>query len=122
MVDKVRINVGVRVSIHERRFFPRRVASGCIPQIYDLPMAESSNRRRTSSLSPIEATHPQSGRTASERSKGWKRRTAKACDACRKRKIKCDGVRPKCSRCSLNGFNCIYADFEKEEPARRSRG
>jgi hypothetical protein len=36
-----------------------------------------------------------------------KRRTTRACNICRARKVKCDGNVP-CSRCSDNHINCIY--------------
>ncbi|KEQ68599.1 hypothetical protein M436DRAFT_58083, partial [Aureobasidium namibiae CBS 147.97] len=32
-----------------------------------------------------------------------------ACDACRKRKTKCDGTRPTCQPCSIRDVVCVYA-------------
>jgi hypothetical protein len=40
-------------------------------------------------------------------------RTKHACEACRKRRIKCDGVRPVCSGCSVAGTECLYADHKR---------
>lgn len=37
-----------------------------------------------------------------------RRRVAVACDACRTRKSRCDGVRPQCSLCRDLGFECVY--------------
>ncbi|EYE90663.1 putative C6 transcription factor [Aspergillus ruber CBS 135680] len=37
-----------------------------------------------------------------------RRRVALACDACRTRKSKCDGSRPKCGMCKDLGFDCAY--------------
>lgn len=37
-----------------------------------------------------------------------RRRVAVACDACRTRKSRCDGSRPRCELCSDLGFECIY--------------
>ncbi|KAJ5653397.1 hypothetical protein N7490_000400 [Penicillium lividum] len=37
-----------------------------------------------------------------------RRRVAVACDACRTRKSRCDGIRPRCSLCTDLGFECIY--------------
>ncbi|KAH7117434.1 c6 zinc finger domain-containing protein [Dactylonectria macrodidyma] len=37
-----------------------------------------------------------------------RRRTALACDACRTRKSRCNGARPKCALCRRMGFECIY--------------
>lgn len=37
-------------------------------------------------------------------------RIANACQACRGRKVKCDGVRPECSRCLERRKECVYKD------------
>ncbi|KAK7423528.1 hypothetical protein QQX98_000986 [Neonectria punicea] len=43
-------------------------------------------------------------------------RTAHACEICRKRKRKCDGVRPSCSWCNANSKECHYIE---EKPRKR---
>ncbi|KAJ4229180.1 hypothetical protein NW759_003902 [Fusarium solani] len=42
-----------------------------------------------------------------------RRRFAKACDACRRKKLRCDGQRPICTRCQRLGNSCRYADVDK---------
>ncbi|KAL2817023.1 fungal-specific transcription factor domain-containing protein [Aspergillus cavernicola] len=37
-----------------------------------------------------------------------RRRVALACDACRTRKSRCDGHRPKCGMCEDLGYDCVY--------------
>ncbi|GAO14706.1 uncharacterized protein UV8b_04607 [Ustilaginoidea virens] len=37
-------------------------------------------------------------------------RVAQACDRCRSKKIRCDGVRPTCSQCATVGFECRTSD------------
>ncbi len=37
-------------------------------------------------------------------------RIAQACDRCRSKKIKCDGVRPTCTQCANVGFECRTSD------------
>ena len=37
-------------------------------------------------------------------------RIAQACDRCRSKKIRCDGVRPCCSQCGNVGFECKTSD------------
>ncbi|APA16174.1 hypothetical protein SS1G_10339 [Sclerotinia sclerotiorum 1980 UF-70] len=37
-------------------------------------------------------------------------RIAQACDRCRSKKIRCDGIRPCCSQCSGVGFECKTSD------------
>ena len=43
-----------------------------------------------------------------------RRRIAKACDACRKKKIKCDGQQPKCGHCQNYKTECIFTHVEKK--------
>ncbi|KAK9456511.1 hypothetical protein V1511DRAFT_494507 [Dipodascopsis uninucleata] len=40
-------------------------------------------------------------------------RTRKACQICRRRKVKCDGVSPSCGQCSVRGALCYYKDDDK---------
>ncbi|KAF3481260.1 uncharacterized protein GIQ15_04019 [Arthroderma uncinatum] len=42
-----------------------------------------------------------------------------ACEPCRKRKSKCDGVHPICSRCKNQGVDCMYADGKRERLKRQ---
>ncbi|RAQ46927.1 C6 transcription factor [Aspergillus flavus] len=37
-----------------------------------------------------------------------RRRVALACDICRTRKSRCDGIRPQCGMCKDLGFECVY--------------
>ncbi|KAI1260966.1 fungal-specific transcription factor domain-containing protein [Xylariaceae sp. FL1019] len=37
-------------------------------------------------------------------------RIAQACDRCRSKKIRCDGIRPTCTQCSSVGFECKTSD------------
>lgn len=37
-----------------------------------------------------------------------------ACIVCRKKKVKCDGIQPTCSRCNSMGFSCEYSDPPKK--------
>ena len=41
---------------------------------------------------------------------GSQSRVAQACDRCRSKKIRCDGVRPCCSQCANVGFECKTSD------------
>ncbi|EQL34727.1 hypothetical protein, variant [Blastomyces dermatitidis ATCC 26199] len=40
---------------------------------------------------------------------GLTRKSAFSCEACRKRKVKCNGANPSCSRCAARGETCIYS-------------
>ncbi|KAJ5655508.1 hypothetical protein N7507_007458 [Penicillium longicatenatum] len=46
--------------------------------------------------------------STSEAQASKRRRVAVACDACRTRKSRCDGLRPRCSLCADLGFECMY--------------
>jgi hypothetical protein len=37
-----------------------------------------------------------------------------ACTICRKKKVKCDGIQPTCSRCQSIGVCCQYSDPPKK--------
>ncbi|KDR78303.1 hypothetical protein GALMADRAFT_138410 [Galerina marginata CBS 339.88] len=36
------------------------------------------------------------------------KRTPMACQFCRGRKLKCDGIRPSCANCHRRGYPCSY--------------
>jgi len=43
-----------------------------------------------------------------------RRRIARACDMCRKKKIKCDGKLPACSHCTNYKTECVFTQVEKK--------
>jgi len=42
-----------------------------------------------------------------------------ACVLCRKRKLRCDGARPKCGTCSRLKHDCGYDEFRKKSGPKR---
>ena len=42
-----------------------------------------------------------------------------ACAICRKRKLKCDGGRPKCATCARLGHNCAYDEIRRKSGPKR---
>ena len=42
-----------------------------------------------------------------------------ACTICRKRKLKCDGGRPKCATCARLGHNCAYDEVRRKSGPKR---
>lgn len=42
-----------------------------------------------------------------------RRRSARACEPCRQRKIKCDGIRPACGQCVYHNNRCTYEDVKR---------
>ncbi|KAF2403551.1 hypothetical protein EJ06DRAFT_282690 [Trichodelitschia bisporula] len=51
---------------------------------------------------------------ASEHAEAKRRRIARACDMCRKKKIKCDGKMPACTHCQNYKTECIFTQVEKK--------
>ncbi|KAJ5121072.1 uncharacterized protein N7515_009033 [Penicillium bovifimosum] len=50
-----------------------------------------------------------------------RRRSARACEPCRQRKIKCDGMRPQCGQCVYNNQTCSYEDVKRVRDQKRLR-
>ncbi|CAG8217780.1 unnamed protein product [Penicillium olsonii] len=48
-----------------------------------------------------------------------RRRSARACEPCRQRKIKCDGLRPSCSQCIYHHQQCVYEDVKRVRDQKR---
>ena len=42
-----------------------------------------------------------------------------ACVICRKRKLKCDGNKPKCATCARLGHNCAYDEVRRKSGPKR---
>lgn len=42
-----------------------------------------------------------------------RRRSTRACEPCRQRKVKCDGIRPVCRLCAENHITCQYLDVKR---------
>ncbi|KAL4779781.1 hypothetical protein BJX76DRAFT_351496 [Aspergillus varians] len=59
---------------------------------------------------------PKSAGRSDEETRQLSKRTARACDACYKRKIKCDAAVPKCNWCSHHDTPCTF-----ERKVRRAR-
>lgn len=45
-------------------------------------------------------------------------KNGRACDACRRRKVKCDKRRPECQQCSHLNLKCIYSEPEGRQASR----
>ncbi|EWC44067.1 hypothetical protein DRE_01419 [Drechslerella stenobrocha 248] len=54
------------------------------------------------------------GRNGSDAGDSKRRRIARACDQCRKKKIKCDGKTPACSHCQNYHTECVFTLVEKK--------
>jgi hypothetical protein len=43
-----------------------------------------------------------------------RKRVSRACDRCRVKKDKCDGLQPRCSPCTTNNVECSYDPISKK--------
>ncbi|KAJ5233113.1 hypothetical protein N7468_006069 [Penicillium chermesinum] len=59
--------------------------------------------------------------SAARRKRTGRKYTSRACEECRRRRAKCDGVRPSCARCLDRGVRCQYSTAEDgRQPAPKS--
>lgn len=95
------------------------------PEASDAP--ETDSRLLLRPLLPAVARPPKkrpatpSTRDASDEPVAARRRQqiSIACDACRTRKCKCDGVKPKCGRCRKRNLDCVFQEPTKDALRRR---
>ncbi|KAL4742987.1 fungal-specific transcription factor domain-containing protein [Aspergillus similis] len=52
-------------------------------------------------------------RATAARTAFQRRRSARACEPCRQRKVKCDAARPVCQKCREHGLDCSYIDIKR---------
>jgi hypothetical protein len=52
-------------------------------------------------------------RATSAKTSSQRRRSARACEPCRQRKVKCDGGRPECRKCREHALSCSYIDIKR---------
>ncbi|KAI9149270.1 N-terminal binuclear Zn cluster-containing protein [Paramyrothecium foliicola] len=57
---------------------------------------------------------PDSAMLLDDSNEAKKRRIARACDMCRKKKIKCDGKLPACTHCTNSKTDCVFTQVEKK--------
>ncbi|KAJ6015853.1 hypothetical protein N7540_010444 [Penicillium herquei] len=48
-----------------------------------------------------------------------RKRSARACEPCRHRKIKCDGIKPTCGQCAYHKSHCNYEDIKRIRDAKQ---
>ncbi|KAJ7047591.1 fungal-specific transcription factor domain-containing protein [Mycena alexandri] len=65
-----------------------------------MPMANESKKKRLDD--------DQDGADAQKPLQLQRRRVWRACESCRRKKIKCDGQEPTCSQCSASGSQCTW--------------
>lgn len=81
------------------------------------PMSETQNpnKRRRSSKgrdeSPTKRAEEENGQPPKSK--------RIACIICRKRKLKCDGLKPSCATCTRLGHNCAYDEVRRKSGPKR---
>ena len=67
---------------------------------------------------PRNSDSPQEATGASEENGAPKTKRI-ACVICRRRKLKCDGVKPKCATCARLGHDCQYDEVRRKSGPKR---
>ncbi|KAI3147192.1 transcriptional regulator family: Fungal Specific TF [Penicillium roqueforti] len=94
-----------------------------LPQPYPTPIPFSPIQYPAQAFSQHMSTPSASGSTApkvaiprltgSDTFIHGRRRAARACQPCRQRKIKCDGIRPSCGQCAYHNYGCNYEEVKR---------
>lgn len=58
-------------------------------------------------------------KTEDRRKQARRERVQRACDHCRRSHVKCDAIKPVCSRCSKNNKACLYTLPESESKSQK---
>ncbi|KDE04053.1 hypothetical protein MVLG_05492 [Microbotryum lychnidis-dioicae p1A1 Lamole] len=86
------------------------------------PTASSASSTHTSSSSaPVALGTQATGSGGGRRDEIKPLPRGAACTACRKKKLRCDGSRPKCQTCVRLGHDCVYGDPVHEKLQERTR-
>ncbi|EER23328.1 hypothetical protein D8B26_001423 [Coccidioides posadasii str. Silveira] len=86
--------------------------TGQPPQIFGAPNTDTSPIPPTQSAAAFSEDQMMGG--VEDNNDAKRRRIARACDMCRKKKIKCDGKMPKCSHCINYKTECVFTQVEKK--------
>lgn len=60
-------------------------------------------------------------RATAAKAAAQRRRSARACEPCRSRKVKCDAERPACRKCREHGMDCHYVDIKRIRDQKQLR-
>ncbi|KAF9886445.1 hypothetical protein FE257_011477 [Aspergillus nanangensis] len=95
------------------------LSPGSMPPVgfspYTLPQVHEANRSSSSRSSYDVNAAPKVAipRATSISHHSQRRRSARACEPCRQRKIKCDGNKPACRQCVEQNVHCSYVDVKR---------
>lgn len=100
------------------------IGSGSVPQNpYPTPLPLPTIQAQPFShiAQPVPASTPKVAipRLAGSDFTPGRRRSARACEPCRQRKIKCDGIRPSCGQCAYQNHSCSYEDVKRVRDQKR---
>ncbi|KAF7594375.1 hypothetical protein BBP40_009356 [Aspergillus hancockii] len=103
------------VPVSPGSFPPMSFNPYAIPPYPEKPVFPNHQSSTSSSSREIPPTIPKVAipRSTSVSSHSQRRRSARACEPCRQRKIKCDGNKPACRQCLEHNVNCSYLDVKR---------
>lgn len=115
---------------HDAMFHPNMIppSSGYPPEM-PMQMPVQQHMMAPSFPNPDMSTHPadMSADTTNQEDDaegaGKRRRVQRACDTCRKKKVRCDGLQPDkgaCTNCANYGYECTFVDAARKRAPPRS--
>ncbi|KAL2204830.1 hypothetical protein CC79DRAFT_1335435 [Sarocladium strictum] len=93
---------------HRFRPFPRGPPCSWTRPLDAMPLHRVNNSQGSTTGDGDQGTDRNDTFTSQEESSSKRRRVAIACSACRIRKSRCNGDRPRCGLCERLGFECVY--------------
>lgn len=96
----------------------RRYMASEVDEGYFNDLSRQPQKSNSESASPLEQNGSISTAGTYDQSELPKTKRI-ACVICRKRKLKCDGNRPKCATCARLGHNCAYDEVRKKSGPKR---
>ncbi|KAL8724191.1 MAG: hypothetical protein Q9166_008088 [cf. Caloplaca sp. 2 TL-2023] len=102
-------------------FQPTGSGAPSVPQSMNTPLQVMGGNGHDMSAAALDFSFDQYGDETNEgfedRDDAKRRRIARACDMCRKKKIKCDGKMPACTHCINYKTECVFTHVEKKRAA-----
>ncbi|PGH28195.1 hypothetical protein AJ80_00085 [Polytolypa hystricis UAMH7299] len=104
-----------QLNLNNLAAFPSFVApSPLSPEVRNTSIASTAHADQKVAIPRLQRPGYRQSVTSTER-----QRVSHACEPCRRRKSKCDGLQPICSRCRDQELPCFYADGKREKLKRQ---
>ncbi len=89
------------------------IGTECTEDMQGTRGSDSGPKEPSSSNPTTETSMPHKRKRGSEDHPPDVVRISRSCDACKARKVKCNGRKPSCAYCAKNGVDCVYSPMKK---------